>query len=172
MLDVAPSYGYAPRGQRAVISQPSRRTVSYMLTLCVCPVGILYWTLRSGSIDRRRNILPGPLEVARRHHASARPGDEVLTRKGLPTVAEIAELKSISLKYIPAYAPHLNPVMFTINSMRNLLKRKEAWTVAKLGNALEELFISESFSKESMTKLFKIVNVIFGGPHPGQRLKV
>ena len=85
-------------------------------------------------------------------------------------MAELAESKSISLKYIPAYAPHLNTVEFTFNSVRNLLRRKEAWTVDKLGNALEDLFKSESFSKESMTKLFK--SVIFGGPHPGQRLKI
>ena len=50
MINAAPSYGYSPRGQRAVISQPSRRTISYMLTLCVCPIGVLYWNLRSGSI--------------------------------------------------------------------------------------------------------------------------
>ena len=51
MLNLAPSYGYAKRGQRAIIKQPGRRTVSYMLTLCVGPKGVLHWDLRSGSIN-------------------------------------------------------------------------------------------------------------------------
>ena len=112
MLNVAPSYGYAPRGQRAVLSQPSRRTVSYMLTLCVCPVGILNWTLRSGSIasifcqalSKSPEGITRLLDNARIHHAT-----KCLTRKGLPTVAELAESKSISLKYIPAYFRILLP---------------------------------------------------------------
>ena len=53
MLNIAPSYGYVLRGKRAVISQPSRRTVSFMLTLCVCPDGIVDWALQSGSITAK-----------------------------------------------------------------------------------------------------------------------
>ena len=51
MLNLAPTHGYALKGQRAVVRQPSKRTVSYMLTLVVCPIGILYWNLRSGTIN-------------------------------------------------------------------------------------------------------------------------
>lgn len=51
MLNVAPSYGYARKGVRAIVLQPSRRTISYMLTLCICPTGVLYWNLRTGSAN-------------------------------------------------------------------------------------------------------------------------
>ena len=166
MLNLAPSYGYAKRGQRAVIRQPGKRTVSYMLTLCVSPKGVLHWDLRSGSItaevfcDTLKRLPDGltlMLDNARIHYAS-----KCLIAKGLPTVKELAASKSISLKYIPAYAPHLNPVEFNFNTVRNLLRRKEAWTLRKLETALESLFRTDSFCQESQTKLFH--KVIFWKP--------
>ena len=85
------------------------------------------------------------------------------------SVAEVAEEKSISLKFIPSYAPHLNPVEHTFNLVRNLLRRRKAWTEEELMESLTELFKTESFSKEGMTKLFR--SVILGGPNPGERLQ-
>ena len=172
MLNIAPTYGYAVRGQRAVIRQPGRRTVSYMLTLCVGPQGIISWELQKGAVtaDTFCNVLrklPDGitllLDNARIHHAS-----KCLISRGLPTVAELASGKSISLRYIPPYAPHLNPVEYTFNTVRNLLRQKEAWTLSALERELEKLFQADSFSPESMTKLFK--SVIFGGAEAGQRL--
>ena len=51
MLNLAPAYGWATRGKRAVIPQPGKRTVSYSLLMCISPVGVLNWSLRSGTID-------------------------------------------------------------------------------------------------------------------------
>ena len=173
MLNIAPLYGYAPRGQRAIVRQPSKRTVSYMLILCICPVGVLYWSLRSGTMDaeafcetlkRLPDGITLMLDNARTHHAT-----KCLSAKGLPTVAQLAASKSISLRFTPAYAPHLNPVEFTFNTVRNLLRRKEAWTERKLMDALQDLFTQEAFSEASMKKMFK--SVIFGGSHPGDRLR-
>lgn len=87
----------------------------------------------------------------------------------MKSVAEIAEEKSITLNFIPSYAPHLNPVEYTFNLVRNLLRRRKAWTEQKLVDALNELFKTESFSQEAMTRLFR--SVIRGGPNPGERLK-
>ena len=168
MLNSAPSHGYATRGKRAVIPQPSRRTVSYMLILSVCPVGVLHWTLRSGTINaeifcntlaKLPNGLTLILDNARIHHAS-----KCLPEKGLPTVAELAESKSMDLKYTPPYAPHLNPVEFVFNTVRS---RKGAWTESSLAKSLASLFRSNPFGKKSMTKLF--LSVINGGPNPGER---
>lgn len=89
--------------------------------------------------------------------------------KGLKSVAEVAEEKSIALKFIPSYAPHLNPVQYTFNLVRNLLRRKKAWTEERLIESLTELFKTESFSQGAMTKLFR--SVILGGPNPGERLQ-
>ena len=169
MLDLAPFYGYAKRGQRAVIKQPGKRTVSYMLTLCVGPTGVLHWDLRSGSITAEvfceilKELPDGitlMLDNARIHHAS-----KSLTAKGLPTVQELAASKSVSLKHIPAYAPHLNPVEYNFNTVRNLLRRKEAWTLDKLKRVFNILFKGDSFRQESQTKLFQ--KVVFGSPDPG-----
>ena len=63
------------------------------------------------------------LDNARIHHAS-----HSLRDKGLPTIVEKAEAKNMTLKYIPAYAPHLNPVEFVFNTVRQLLRSREAWT--------------------------------------------
>ena len=174
MLNLAPLYGYAPRGERAVIPQPSRREVSFMLMLCISPIGVLYWTLRTGSInsevfcDFLRKMPDGltlMLDNAPIHHAK-----NCLKERGLPTVKEVADSKSITLEYIPAYAPHLNPVEHTFNTVRNLLRRKEAYSENKFMQSVTDLFHSDSFSQDSMTKLFK--SVVFGGRQPGERLKL
>ena len=173
MLNVAPTYGYARRGKRAIVKQPGKRTVSYMLTLCISPVGVLYWNLRSGSVNAQTfsdflkklpNGLTLMLDNARIHHAK-----DCLYDLGLKSIAEVAEEKAIALTFIPAYAPHLNPVEFTFNLVRNLLRRRKAWTETKLIEALTELFQTDSFSQEAMTKLFR--SVIRGGPNPGERFK-
>ena len=102
MLKMAP-YGWAPRGQCAAIPQSSLRTVSYSLLLCVCPVGVLSWTLRIGTIDSIifpdfLGKLPDGvtllLDNARSHHATRCLMDKVLS-----TVAELAQSKSIRLEY-------------------------------------------------------------------------
>ena len=173
MLNMAPTHGWAPRGKRAVIRQPSKRTVSYMLVLCICPIGVLYWSLRSGSIDsvvfsevmaKLPNGMTLLLDNARVHHAS-----KCLVEKGLPTIAELAASKSITLKFTPPYAPHLNPVEFTFNTVRQLLRRAKPWTETELGQALTALFKTDSFSKDALTKLFK--SVVWGGARPGERLE-
>ena len=172
MLNLAPAYGWAPRGERAVIHQPGKRTVTYTLILCVCPVGVLNWSLRSGTVDsevfseflgRLPDGITLMLDNARIHHAS-----HSLRDKGLPTIVEKAEAKNMTLKYIPAYAPHLNPVEFVFNTVRQLLRSREAWTEPILQKAMQDLFKTASFSQAAMTKLFK--SVVWGGPHPGTRM--
>ena len=172
MLNLAPNYGYARKGRRAFIPQPSKRTVSYMVTLCISPVGVLYWNLRDGTINAETFIevlkkLPDGLTLML-DNCSIYHANKCLWKTGFQSVAEVADEKSITLKFIPSYAPHLNPVEYTFNLVRNLLRRKKAWTEQKLVNALTELFKTESFSQEAMTELFK--SVIRGGPRPRERL--
>ena len=128
MLNLAPTYGYARKGRRAIVPQPGKRTVTYMVTLCISPVGVLYWNARTGSItaetfieilERLPDGLTLMLDNAPVHHAN-----KCLWKKGLNSVAELAEKKSISLKFIPSYAPHLNPVEHTFNLVRNLLREE------------------------------------------------
>ena len=86
---------------------------------------------------------------------------------------EVADSKSINVEYIPAYAyyaPHLNPVEHTFHTVRNLLRRKEAYSENKFMQSVTDLFHSDSISQDSMTKLFK--SVIFVGPQPGERPKL
>ena len=139
--------------------------------LCVCPVGVLNWSLRSGTVDSKvfsdfLQKLPDGitllLDNARVHHAS-----RSLTNRGRPTVMELADSKTIVLKYAPPYAPHLNPVEFTFNSLRQIVRGCEAWTELKLIETLHAAFKSEAFSQTSMSKLFR--SVVFGGADPGKR---
>lgn len=81
--------------------------MTYTLILCVCPIGVLNWSLRSGTVDsevfseflgRLPDGITLMLDNARIHHASIS-----LRNKGLSTIAEQADAKNITLKYIPAY---------------------------------------------------------------------
>lgn len=56
-LNVASLYVYALRGQRAVLSQPSRRTVSFMLKLCVDLSGVIHWSLDNGGCCEESPLL-------------------------------------------------------------------------------------------------------------------
>ena len=130
VLNSAPSYGYAPRGQRAVILQPSKSTVSRMLTSRISCSGVIYCDLREGAITAKEfseilRKLPDGLTLMLDNSRHTLPN---LAKQGSPTIAELAESKMMSLKYIPSYAPHLNPVEYTFNMMRTLLRRKQAWT--------------------------------------------
>ena len=107
-----------------------------MLTLCISPQGVMHSDLCGGSIIARTfceilSKLPNDmtllLDNTRIHHAS-----KCLTKLGLPTVAELARSKWFKLKFVPAYAPHLNPVEFTFNTVRDLLRRKQAWAKDRL----------------------------------------
>ena len=173
MLNLAPTHGYARRGVRAIIPQPSKRTVSWMLTLCISAAGFVFWDMRDSTINAEvfseflRRLPDGLtliLDNASVHHAN-----KCLWAKGLQSVAEVAEGESIQLKFIPSYAPHLNPVEHTFNLVRNLLRRKKAWTEVELRQGLTEMFQTNAFSPSSVQKLIR--SVLLGGPNPGQRLR-
>ena len=156
-------------GDRAVIPQPGRRTVSYSLLLCICPVGVLNWSLRSGTVDSEfLGKLPIGitllLDNARIHHATTS-----LRSLGLPTIAELALAKSITLKHAPPCTPHLNPVEYCFNTVRHFLRSQEAWTEAKLVEPMKNILMSGSFSKAATTKLF--TSVIWGTAEPGTRAR-
>ena len=143
--------------------------MSYSLLLCNCPVGVLNWSLTSGTIDsvvfaeflgKLPNGTTLLLDNARIHHATTS-----LESMGLPIIAELAIAKSITMKYAPPCAPHLNPVEYCFNTVRHFLRSQEAWTEAKLAEAIKNVLKSGSFSKASMTKLF--TSVIWGSAAPG-----
>lgn len=90
MLDLAPAYGWAPKGS----GRSGRRTVSYSLFLCICPVGVLNWRLRSGIINsvifpEFLGQLPDGITVmldnAKIHHAT-----KSLRGRDLSSVRELA----------------------------------------------------------------------------------
>ena len=150
--------------------------MSYSLLLCVSPVGVLHWSLRSGTVDNVvfsdfLNRLPDGitlvLDNAKIHHAT-----KSLIERDLPTVKQLAASKSITLKYTPPYAPHLNPVEFCFNTVRSELRKQKAWTEAKLVEAIQVIFRADKFSESSMDKLFKSINIIWGSAEVGVRAKV
>ena len=84
-------------------------------------------------------------------------------------MAELAEVKSIRMRYAPPYAPHLNTVEHCFDTIRHLPRSQQAWTEDELTEALKLILKLDSFSKESMTKLF--TSVIWGNAKPGTRAR-
>lgn len=113
-----------------------------MLTLCISAAGVVFRDLRNRTVNAEvfseflRRLPDGLIvENASVHHAK-----ECLWAKGLQSVAEIAEVKSVQLKFNPSYAPHLNPVEHTFSLVRSMLRRKKAWTEVELRQRLTEIF--------------------------------
>ena len=163
-LNSAPRYAWARRGQRAVVTRPMVRGKRFSLLLCVCPSGVLDYTLVEGSINSSlftiflstlRPDLTLLLDNVSIHKAT-----KSLWKKGLPSIRESAEARSITLKYTVPYAPHLNPVEFCFNTVRSFINRREPRTEEDLRQAVAEAI--RSIRPESLDRLFK--KVIYGDP--------
>ena len=128
-LNSAPRYAWARRGKRAVIRRPMVRGTRFSLLLCICPSGVVDYTLVEGSVNSSiftlfvgnlRRGLTLLLDNVSTHRAT-----KSLWKKRLPSVRESAESRSITLKFTPPYAPHLNPVEFCFNTVRSYINRKQ-----------------------------------------------
>lgn len=133
-LNSAPRYAWAPRGKRAVIKRPMVRGTRFSkrLLLCVCPTGIVDYTVVQGSFNSAlfttfvgtlRRDLTLLLDNVSTHRAT-----KSLWKRNMPSVQHSAESRSITLKFTPPYAPHLNPVEFCFNSIRANINQAQPCT--------------------------------------------
>ena len=163
-LNSAPRYAWAPKGHRAIITRPMVRGQRFSLLLCVSPTGVLGYTLVPGSVNsviftQFVQTLPRGLTLLL-DNVSTHKATKSLTKKGHPTVRESADSRDIALKYTVPYAPHLNPVEFCFNTVRNFINRRQPRNEEKLKAVVAEALAS--LRAPSLDALFK--RVIWGDP--------
>ena len=163
-LNSAPRSAWAPRGERAVVTRPMVRGTRFSLLLCVCPGVVVDYTLVEGSINSALfTLFVGTLRphlTLLLDNVSIYKATKSLWKRGMPSVRESAESRPITLKYTVPYAPHLNPVEFCFNTVRNFINRREPRTEVELRQAVAEAI--RSLRPESLDKLFS--KVIYGDP--------
>ena len=152
-LNSAPRYARACQGRRAVIKRPMVRGVRFSLLLCVCPSGVVDYTLVEGSVNSAlfttfvgtlRRDLTLLLDNVSTHRAT-----KSLWKRNLPSVRESAE----SRKFTPPYAPHLNSVKFCFNPIRAHISRAQPRTEVELRLAVAEAI--RSWTADTLYKLFR-----------------
>ena len=141
VLNHAPSYGYAKKGARVVVSRPGNRGRRYSLLLCIAPTRVVLSILVPGGIKSPTfqsfmTALPPNVSVvldnASIHHAC-----NTLKIRALPTVAETAARRNQTLRYLPAYTPQLNPTELCFNYMRTLINQAAPRSEADLKRAID-----------------------------------
>ena len=120
-------YGWSKKGTRAIIPAPAVRSKRHSLLLCINTAGVVFWRLYEGSVTGELFTeflaqLPQHstlvLDNAKIHRAT-----NVLKKQGLPTVKEVAARQNLTMHYLPAYAPLLNPVELCFNTIKTYVKR-------------------------------------------------
>lgn len=105
-------YAWSKKGHRAVVKAPGVRGKAHSLLMCISSAGVVFHRLYEGAAQRFTEFLSQlprgstlVLDNAKSYHAT-----NVLKRQKLPTVREVASEHGITMRYLPAYAPKLNPV--------------------------------------------------------------
>ena len=158
-LNCAPKYGWAKRGQRAVITRPMVRGMKFSLLLCVRPKGTVGAILVEGAVTSVifRNFLeslPQGLTLIL-DNCSIHKATKSLTKIGLPTIKETAVNRSIALQYAVPYAPYLNPVEYVFQSIRQHVIKVQPRTALELGAAITTGI--KAYKPSSLKALFQRV---------------
>lgn len=129
-------YAWSSRGSRAIVKRPGQRGQAHSLLLCIGLNGVVHWQLYTGAvkavdfIEFLQELPRGSrlvLDNCQIHRAT-----NVLRRQGLPTVAETALEQDVELRYLPPYAPLLNPVELCFNAIRTQVNRERPRTKTEL----------------------------------------
>jgi transposase len=141
-LNFAPTYAYAKKGERAIVSRPGSRGQRITLVLCIAPSGYVAHKWIDGSAGAKDfveflDMLPREttivLDNASTHHAK-----QSLHSQHLKSVAETAADRDQRLLYIPAYSPELNPIELCFNVLKARVRQTCSWTRAKLFQTVED----------------------------------
>lgn len=164
-LNEAPRYAYSRKGCRATVSRPSNKGSNHTLIFCIQNINkqveISYKIIaeETKAVDFHNflaeiNFPPNQenyllLDNARIHHAVKK-----LKELGLLSIGELAIVKNVILKYLPPYAPQLNPAELCINFIRqNYTERKQPKTKEELEKVIKEAI--ENLQKQDLTKYFQ-----------------
>ena len=155
-------YAWSKKGTRAIVKAPAIRGKAHSLLLCINSAGVVFWQLYLGAVTAKRFIeflgqLPRGstivLDNAKIHHAPY-----VLRKQGLPTVPEVAARHSITMSYLPAYAPKLNPVELCFNTIKTFVRREQPRTAGQLHACVEAavLTLTPRVCSATITKVFEL----------------
>jgi len=160
VLNHSKSYGRSKKGSRAIIIKPGKRLKRYSLLLSITSTKVFNWILVEGSINSKifrefiSKIHNGNIVVmdnTRIHHST-----NVLTSQGLSTIKELAFSKNLTLNYLPAYTPQLNPVELCFNIIRTYVNKKNPRTFSELENSLKIAIshLDSSICKKIISKVW------------------
>ena len=156
------AYAWSIRGSRAIVARPAVRKKARSLLLCVSSTGVIKWELYEGAVDAVRfstflQDLPDGsnvvLDNAKIHHAT-----KSLTSKGMKTVAQTASDKNLTMSYLPAYAPKLNPTELCFNMIRTYVNREAPRNHEDLYSTIQAAIasITPTVCDRTMKKVFEI----------------
>jgi transposase len=156
-------YAYSRKGLQAIIKQPGQKGSNLSVILCVQntnkePV-ISYRPVEGGvdaeifydflsnvnfSTNQEDCIL---LDNAKIHHANKKLKD-----LGLLSIKELAKLKNITLKYLPSYAPMLNPAELCIQFIKRHVRSCKPKNREEMKYFIEEAI---GLLNQHLTKFFR-----------------
>lgn len=142
-------YAWSKKGRRAVVKRKAIRGTMHSLLLCISSSGVVKYQLYEKAVNAVRfseflRELPMDstvvLDNAQIHRAT-----NVLRRQGLQTVPEVASQRRINLRYLPPYAPQLNPVELCFNTIRGFISRQQPSDAEQLKGMIDAA-IAQSLS--------------------------
>jgi len=147
-LNLAPTYAYSPKGQRAVISRPGPRGRRVSLLLCISPKGSVARQWVEGGVKASHfqsfvaNLPPKNTFVM--DNASIHHANQTLVKQRLPSIAKTIELSESRIVYLPPYCPELNPTELCFNVLKNAARRNRPRTFEELVSLVDETLANTS----------------------------
>ena len=132
------SYGYAPRGERAVAYEPAEKGKRLSVVGALSVEGFLGGLEVLGSVNG--DVFEAFLEQVGVPHL--RPGKVVVLDNvrfhHRESIQEIIEGTGAMVKFLPAYSPEFNPIEECWSKVKAWLRKRAARTVETLQQAITE----------------------------------
>ncbi len=141
VLNHCTAYGYAKKGDRAVISRPGRRGTRFSFILSISKKAVLQHDLIAGSFKSasfQKHVSSLPNHTLILDNASIHKGNYFVGKK---------------MMYLPPYSPQLNPVEMCFNVIRSHVNRVRPRTLCVLKAAIDTGL--SSLSEVTLTKMFQ-----------------
>ena len=155
-------YAWSEKGTRAIVKRPGVRGKAHSLLLCISMTGVVKWQIYEGAVKAAGFIeflgaLPSGSKLVL-DNCQIHKATNVLRKQNLPTVAEVAADRQIELKYLPPYAPKLNPVELCFNTIRTHINREQPRDKTSLLHSIEQAVntFSQHTCKYTVEKVFRL----------------
>jgi len=165
--NLAPRYGYAPKGHKVVNHRPAWGT-NYSLILVVQNTnrgGIIHWELVKGAVDTdifANFLASAKLPTKEKYYLLM---DNLRVHKSAK-VKETMENKNIEPTYLVPNSPQLNPVELLFNVIKQYVRKQKPTTEEELRTALTRKM--NMLQWEDLTKYFKSCRDYFSLEKNGQ----